>query len=376
MNSAVTEEPFPLAPSKSELMGEIVLGERTNMLSTEQINRYRSLLRGLSLKPLAEGRTKLEEERALIALWKDFAPDRKAGRQVCESFTDDELITILRESYQKLGRAPVQSDIFCFYRIYIKHRFGTWNAALKAAGLSRALNTRANKPSAAECEMIDREEPDIRALLIRLSERWTSLGYPPGRKEFADSIALKRRFGSWSAALNAVEGLDVYQRSLKGSDMSSLSPEEKDFLQELKETSVKLGRTPLKIEIPEETRCRLRICCGSWEEVLRYAGLVPLVGDELKRAEWDAEQRLKGKNLLFRISDPEPEYRELLEELKSLVKILGRAPLKEEMETSKRKKLQERCGSWRNALYQIDAAPLSKQEASKVKLKNRKNRKK
>lgn len=255
------------------------------MLSAERIKSDRALIRGLSLKPLAKGRTLREEERRLLTLWRDFVPDEPAGKQLYESYTDEELTEILKEAFIRLGHAPAQSDIFYFYRTYIKHRFVTWNAALKAAGLSRALDTGAGNLTTEEYEKIEKTEPKIRALLIRLSERRTELGYPPGRKEFPKSEALKRRFGSWSAALNAAEGFDKYQQSLQEDFLLFVTLEEEAFLQELKDTAEKLGRTPLRTEIREETRCRLRICCGSWNYALRQAGLAPLDGSALKQAQ-------------------------------------------------------------------------------------------
>lgn len=345
------------------------------MLTMEQIKRYRALLRELSSKPFAEGETQRETERRLIAQWRDFVPDKAIGKQICESFTDEELIAILQDAFARLGRAPVQNDIFCFYRTYIKHRFVTWSAALKAAGLSRALDYRIDRLTAAEYEKIEREERPVYILLIRLSERWAELGYPPGRKEFSESKTLKQRFGNWSTALHAAEGLELWQQSLPEADPPVLSDEEEAFLRGLRETAGKLGRAPLKAEIREKVRWRLRVCLGSWDAVIRRAGLTPLAGDALEYAEWDARQRQKGKEILFLIADLEPEYRELLAEVKALSKMLGRAPLKEEVDPDRRRMLQERCGSWRNALYQIGVAALTKQEASRVKEKKRDRKK-
>ena len=337
------------------------------MLTMEQIKRHRVLLGELSSKPFADGETQREAERRLIAQWRDFVPDKAIGRQICESFTDEELIAILQDAFARLGRAPVQNDIFCFYRTYVKHRFITWSAALKAAGLSRALDHRIDRLTAAEYEKIEREERQVYILLIRLSERWTELGYPPGRKEFSESETLKQRFGNWSTALHAAEGLELWQQSLPEAGLPTLSEEEEAFLREIRETAGRLRRTPLKTEIREKVRWRLRVCFGSWDSVIREAGLTPLTGEALEYAEWDARQRQKGKELLFPIADLEPEYRELLDEIRTLSKMLGRAPLKEEVDPDKRRKLQERCGSWRNALYQTGVAAPTKQETARIK---------
>jgi hypothetical protein len=345
------------------------------MLSTTQIKKYRAQLHELSLIPLPEEKNQREAERRLIDQWKNFVPNKSAGRQLYESFTDEELIAVLGDAFDRLGRAPVQNDIFCFYRTYIKRRFVTWPAALKAAGLSRALDNRTNQLPAEEYEKIEKEEPEIRALLICLAERWAELGYPPKRREFSESEALKRRFGGWGDALHAAEGFELWQQLCNEKAARSFSPEDEICLQKLRETARMLGRTPLKTEIREDIRCRLRIYCGSWDAVLREAGLEPLKENELEPARQDAQQRLKGKNVIFRIADLEPEYMELLDEIKALALKMNRAPLKEEVDAEKRKKLQERCGSWRNALYQIGVTALDKQEISKAKKENRDLRK-
>lgn len=347
-----------------------------SMFSEAQIKKYRAQLRELSQKPLPEGSSRREAERRLTAQWRDFVPDRAIGLRLCESFPDEELIAILKEAYYRLGRAPVQNDIFCFYRTYIKHRFSIWTAALKAADLSPTLDNRTDRLPQEEYEKIHREEPAVYALLIRLSERRTELGYPPKRREFPENEALKKRLGSWGGALAAAEGLDTWQKALKEGAPLLFSSEEEAFLRELLETAGRLGRTPLKTEVREEARCRLRIRCGSWESVLLRAGLEPLEGERLEAAQRDAKLRRRaGSEALRRIPDLEPEYTEILEEIRALADKLGRAPLKEEFGAAKRRKLQERFGSWRSALYQIGLAALSRQEASKVKINIRKRQK-
>ncbi|HWQ80454.1 MAG TPA: hypothetical protein VN381_16620 [Anaerovoracaceae bacterium] len=346
------------------------------MLSMTQIKKYRTQLHELSLKPLPEGNSRREAERRLIAQWRGFVPDKSIGRQLYQSFTDEELIAILKEAFDRLGHAPVQDDIFCFYRTYIKHRFVTWPAALKAAGLSHVLDNRIGLVTAEEFEKIENAEPEIRALLIRLTERWAELGYPPKRKEFPESESLKQRFGSWGNALHAAEEFEQWQLAYNEKAARPFSPEDELCLRELKDKARVLGRTPLKTEIHVETRCRLRICCGSWDTVLQRAGLSPMEGDALAQAQWDEKQRQRaGEESLYRIPDLEPEYWEILEEILTLTKKLNRAPMKEEIDPGQRKWLQERCSSWRNALYQVGVAALTKQETAKVKTEKRDLRK-
>lgn len=57
------------------------------------------------------------------------------GRRLYNSFTDKELLDLLRQSAAKLGRVPSQKEIFCVYRTFIRRRFTNWPTALRAAGL-------------------------------------------------------------------------------------------------------------------------------------------------------------------------------------------------------------------------------------------------
>lgn len=57
------------------------------------------------------------------------------GRRLYNSFTDEELLDLLRQAAAKLGRVPSQKDIFCVYRSFIRRRFTNWPTALRAAGL-------------------------------------------------------------------------------------------------------------------------------------------------------------------------------------------------------------------------------------------------
>lgn len=59
----------------------------------------------------------------------------KTGRRLYDSFTDEELLDILRLATDELGHVPSQREIFCVYRAYIRRRFINWPTALRAAGL-------------------------------------------------------------------------------------------------------------------------------------------------------------------------------------------------------------------------------------------------
>ncbi|SHH98917.1 hypothetical protein SAMN02745823_01798 [Sporobacter termitidis DSM 10068] len=66
-------------------------------------------------------------------LWRQYMGE--AGRRLYNSFTDEELLDILRLTAAELGHTPSQKEIFCVYRAYIRRRFTNWPTALRAAGL-------------------------------------------------------------------------------------------------------------------------------------------------------------------------------------------------------------------------------------------------
>jgi len=65
--------------------------------------------------------------------WSQYVgPD---GKMLYLSFSDEELLDIIRSEALVLGRIPAQREVFCVYRDYIRRRFGNWIKALRAAGL-------------------------------------------------------------------------------------------------------------------------------------------------------------------------------------------------------------------------------------------------
>jgi len=68
-------------------------------------------------------------------LWSQYTG--KEGRALYESFSDEELLDMLRSETAKLGRFPSQHEIFCVYRMYIRKRFRNWPTALRRAGLKK-----------------------------------------------------------------------------------------------------------------------------------------------------------------------------------------------------------------------------------------------
>lgn len=65
-----------------------------------------------------------------------------AGEMLYRSFSDEDLLEIIRREAAELGRVPAQHEVFCVYRDYIRRRFGNWIKALRAAGLKEVKTKR------------------------------------------------------------------------------------------------------------------------------------------------------------------------------------------------------------------------------------------
>lgn len=91
------------------------------------------------LKPDADRRTDwLQPER-----WSQYMGS--AGKQLYQSYSDAELLQILRTEAERLGHVPAQREVFCVYREYIRRRFGNWVKALRAAELRQPRQSVTNE---------------------------------------------------------------------------------------------------------------------------------------------------------------------------------------------------------------------------------------
>lgn len=333
--------------------------QRVPELTREEINRYHRVLRELESSDMQE-----DEVRRV---YRDYFPDKPLGRAICESYRQSELTEILMRRAEELGCAPSQNQVFSIYRTYIKRQFRTWPNALRQAGLRYGLQPRS--PGIADWPAFLEEDPATGFALLALAERERSLGRFPTQKDAGDgSGALRERFGDWETALGAAHELDIWLEAhpfrLKECDPSAM--------EELRATARCLERTPLPDELPETTRLTLRAGCGSWNSALQAAGLTPLAPAEKDRALWEFQQRKKAGNCpLLLIRDLDPEQRDLLRALEQLCASMDRTPLRDEVPADLYHRLLHMFGSWRNALFQLGRAPLTKEEAGKLKRKRR-----
>lgn len=182
-------------------------------------------------------------------------------------------------------------------------------------------------------------------MLTYLRSLAEKLNHPPSQKEvhWAMKDYIKIRFKRWPYALEKA-GLSKAAGS-GGKSMESILKEEQqvqEILAAVRKKALETGRLPHPADFPEmyELLCRHY---RDWNQVLRDAGVEPA---------------MLNKVAVRKITDLEPEYVELLEQVKAFAYEIGRSPTHGEIDQDVKRRLIQRCGSWRNALYQIGLEPV------------------
>jgi hypothetical protein len=173
--------------------------------------------------------------------------------------TKEEILKEIRRVAKKIGRVPMVSDFDGHSTIgmwVVTERFGTWNNALVQAGLKPGFKRGWTKK-----ELIQ-------------EIRWVAkkLGRTPTNREFnAHStscvVTVRNRFGTWDRAIKAA-GLEPLHVAFTKSDC----------LKELQRIAQMLGKTPRMEDFTKHASMNACTVCeffGSWNNGLQAAGLKP-----------------------------------------------------------------------------------------------------
>ena len=182
--------------------------------------------------------------------------EKPRGRRLAE----DELLAELRRLADELEKTPSMQDMTNqggYGSATYTNRFGSWSAALEAAGL---------EPHA------DRRHRSTDELLTELQQLADELGHSPTSREMDEEGSYSRgvyrnRFNSWNDALVAA-GLD---RRTQGTKISRV-----DLLEELRRLADELERPPKTTDMDKYGKYSQGVYYrrfGSWGEALKSAGI-------------------------------------------------------------------------------------------------------
>lgn len=172
-------------------------------LTEQETAQYRRLIDLLAHRPDA-----LAAEDELRAQYQFLGLSGGVGKAVYASYSDAELLAALRRTAEGLGRPPAQHEVFFLYRIYLKNRFRTWPAALRAAGMRRMPAPDLIEP---DWVRVLEEEPEVCRALEAVVHHRHRLGYPPRKRDVPQAKALCERFRSWENVIAAAESFEKWQ---------------------------------------------------------------------------------------------------------------------------------------------------------------------
>ncbi|MCT6684578.1 hypothetical protein N0B21_20570 [Bacillus velezensis] len=183
-----------------------------------------------------------------------------------KKYSKEQLIEILQQKAKELGRSPMQKEIKQFGAI--KRHFGSFNEALKTAGLTPNIE-----------HSRTRSTPYTKEELIEiLQQKAKELDRSPMQKEIKQFGAVKRHFGNLNNALMAA-GLTPNKRGRKGLAAGLINKKEgkarkytkEDLINILQQKADELGRTP-KVKEVKQVGSIVKYF-GSYNKGLEAAGL-------------------------------------------------------------------------------------------------------
>lgn len=297
-------------------------------------------------------------EDTATEIYRDYSLETESGRLFYQSLNDEVLLDILREKAKELGRSPAQKEIFWVWRAYIRERFRKWPYALREAGLSKSAG-RDGKPLSKVLE----EREEYQALLMEVCKKAQELCRIPHPGDMPKvSQKLKKYSDKWNDIIFAA-GIDsdFFKRNAVYK-IDDLEPEYVQDLESIKALAYSLHRSPLKNELPAQMRERLLTRCKSYRNVLYQIGLEPVVrmkpfsatniyDAEMKK---QREHKINLQNCYYQVLNIDVQTERDLCTLYQIWKETEEIPDKKKTCPKLRRRLQKSCGSWANALYQLN----------------------
>lgn len=307
----------------------------------------------------AENSTDLEDgaENVNSDIFLKYSIQTDEGKRFYQSLSDELLLSILRKRADTLGHSPAQKEMFWVWREYIKTRFRRWPYALKSAGLSKAAGKNGKSR-----EEFQREQEEYLECIRLIQDKAVTLCRIPHPKDIPQilSILEKRRI-SWSDFVKEA-GIDrkfFLEKAVYA--VQNLNQDEKEKLQLLLNMAWKIGRPPLKEEVPSDLLQNLIQKCGSYRNVLFQIGLEPVekkrsfsMNNGKQRKEGKKKHRRVLRECYYQVLTKDIQFHKDIQFLWEWKKKRGRLPERKDIDLEVRKRLQKVCGSWANVLRQLE----------------------
>lgn len=289
--------------------------------------------------------------------WRTFSLETKSGREICNSLSDDQLLSLLYEKAEFFGRSPSQNEVFWVCRDYIKLRFEKWPYALRAAGLPTSTGN-----GGKTLERFRIEQKEIEVFLKEVRVKAMELGRLPHPKDLPDvHKGMKKYMRTWGEVISAanIDSDVILNKSIY--KIKDLEEEYIVLLEQVKEQAKLLGRAPMHSEVESDLRKKLINRCGSWRNALYQIGLKPVkrmkpfsttyLKEDLNMNSKSHSNKVY--DCYYKMIKLDEQTKHDLSFLKRLAEKKKKVPNKQDAPVEIRKRLKNSCGSWSNALFQI-----------------------
>lgn len=332
-------------------MGKMTITEKEKVLLKQQFAKVVRDTAG-DIEAAKEGKDDKNSQ-----VYKNFSLHTNVGKLVYKSFSNEELIALLKIVADEIGHSPSQGEVLWVLRDYLKLRFKKWPYALNEAGLARSAGS-----GGMTFEQKEKGDEVREEALKELRKVTLDAGRIPHPRHVPDlAKKLKKFYYTWGDALVAA---GIAPEDLSGDTVykiDDMEPEYQVLLKKVKEEALRLGRAPMHNEIEEEIKLPLLQKCGTWRNVLYQIGIEPIMrikpfgmyylGPRRENNRVHHSENLR--NCYFKLLNPSEEVQADLNSLKAMIDESGHIPEKEELDPEMRKRLITACSSWTNTLYQL-----------------------
>lgn len=210
------------------------------------------------------------------AVWEMLAPGSEIGAQVYESFTDWELLDILRSRHAQASRKKhaQQDEVHKVYAAYLCKRFGNWQNANETAFPTKRQSERYRSRAHSYIRGLTQDAAEPTYLL--LADQEAGLLYHRRAGEAIKALQARFRDASFPQ-------IESYLAVCMQQDWENGFPQQRAdatkvalWLDVMRRLYAQLQRTPLRLEVPHTVAFGLWRHCGSWGAALALAGLSPL----------------------------------------------------------------------------------------------------